>query len=88
MEKIGFALRQSFVFLIRIYQKLISPLLGPSCRFQPTCSNYAIEAINLHGVIKGTWLSIKRVLKCHPLHEGGEDPVPLNSSCKHTNKRY
>ncbi len=87
MEKINIALRFFIVFLIRGYQTLISPLLGPSCRFQPTCSNYAIEAIKLHGVIKGTWLSVKRILKCHPLHEGGKDPVPLNLSCKHTHKR-
>ncbi|MCE9679654.1 membrane protein insertion efficiency factor YidD [Shewanella sp. AS1] len=62
--------------LIRGYQLFISPLIGPKCRFHPTCSNYAIEAISLHGFIKGSWFAGKRVLKCHPLHPGGEDPVP------------
>ncbi|ABL98222.1 conserved hypothetical protein [Shewanella amazonensis SB2B] len=62
--------------LIRGYQIFISPILGPKCRFQPTCSHYAIEAIQLHGVIKGSWFAAKRILKCHPLHPGGNDPVP------------
>lgn len=61
---------------IRAYQLFISPLLGPRCRFTPTCSHYAIEAINSHGVIKGCWLACKRLLKCHPLNHGGYDPVP------------
>lgn len=64
------------LILIRGYQKLISPLFGPSCRFHPTCSNYAITAIERFGVIKGSWLAAKRLLKCHPLHAGGDDPVP------------
>ncbi len=62
--------------LVRGYQLVISPLLGPRCRFHPTCSHYAIEAIQRFGVVKGTWLAGKRILKCHPLHPGGEDPVP------------
>ncbi|MCG9732291.1 membrane protein insertion efficiency factor YidD [Shewanella sp. Isolate13] len=62
--------------IIRGYQLLISPMLGPRCRFNPTCSHYAIEAIRLHGVVKGCWFAGKRILKCHPLHPGGEDPVP------------
>ncbi|MDN3608631.1 membrane protein insertion efficiency factor YidD [Vibrio ostreicida] len=62
--------------LVRLYQGLISPLLGPRCRFSPTCSAYAIEAIKAHGCVKGCWLSSKRLLKCHPLSEGGFDPVP------------
>lgn len=62
--------------IIRGYQLLISPVLGPRCRFNPTCSYYAIEAIRVHGVMKGSWLAGKRILKCHPLHPGGEDPVP------------
>ncbi|MGG3625811.1 membrane protein insertion efficiency factor YidD [Bacillus gobiensis] len=65
-----------FVMLIQLYQKIISPLTPPSCRFYPTCSNYGIEAIRTHGVIKGGWLTIKRILKCHPFHPGGVDPVP------------
>nr|WP_255307346.1 membrane protein insertion efficiency factor YidD [Gilliamella apicola] len=65
-----------FILLIRIYQRIISPLLGPKCRFTPTCSQYAIIALRRFGLIKGGWLTVKRVLKCHPLHEGGEDFVP------------
>ncbi|PHM34420.1 membrane protein insertion efficiency factor YidD [Xenorhabdus szentirmaii] len=55
---------------------MISPLLGPRCRFNPTCSQYGIEALRRFGMIKGSWLTVKRVLKCHPLHKGGDDPVP------------
>ncbi|GLS84805.1 membrane protein insertion efficiency factor YidD [Paraferrimonas haliotis] len=61
---------------IRGYQLVISPMIGPRCRFNPTCSHYAIQAIKVHGTLIGSWLSIKRILKCHPLHPGGEDPVP------------
>ncbi|MDB1122601.1 membrane protein insertion efficiency factor YidD [Vibrio algarum] len=64
--------------LIYIYKWAISPLIGPRCRFTPTCSTYAVEAIKLHGFVKGCWLSGKRLLKCHPLNEGGFDPVPPN----------
>ncbi|USP13775.1 membrane protein insertion efficiency factor YidD [Vibrio gazogenes] len=64
--------------LIYLYRWLISPLLGPRCRFTPTCSRYAIEALKAHGFVKGCWLSAKRLLKCHPLNEGGYDPVPPN----------
>lgn len=66
----------SFILLIRCYQRFISPLLGPHCRFNPTCSHYAIIALKRFGLLKGSWLTVKRVLKCHPLHEGGDDPVP------------
>ncbi|POW55012.1 membrane protein insertion efficiency factor YidD [Candidatus Pantoea alvi] len=64
------------IVLIRVYQRGISPLLGPHCRFQPTCSHYGIEALRRFGLIKGSWLTLKRVLKCHPLNPGGDDPVP------------
>lgn len=73
-------LNKFFIAIIRVYQICISPLLGPHCRFTPTCSQYAIEAINLHGIIKGTFLSIKRISKCHPFHDGGYDPVPSKSA--------
>lgn len=69
-------MRSLFISLIKAYQYLISPLLGPSCRFHPTCSHYAIEAISEYGVLKGGYLSVRRIIKCHPLHEGGHDPVP------------
>lgn len=62
--------------LIKAYQWMISPLLGPRCRFYPTCSHYAIEAIDRHGAWRGTRLAMKRLVKCHPFHEGGLDPVP------------
>ena len=62
--------------LIKAYQWMISPLLGPRCRFYPTCSHYAIEAIDRHGAWRGTRLAFKRLVKCHPFHEGGLDPVP------------
>lgn len=62
--------------LLRGYQYFISPLLGPRCRFQPTCSQYAIEAIGRHGALRGSWLAICRLGRCHPFHAGGFDPVP------------
>jgi putative membrane protein insertion efficiency factor len=61
---------------IKFYQYFISPLLGNRCRFYPSCSHYAVEAITLHGVVKGFYLTLIRLLKCHPFHEGGLDPVP------------
>lgn len=72
-----------FIKLIRLYQRYISPLTPPTCRFQPTCSNYAVEAISEYGVLKGTWLGTKRILKCHPFHAGGYDPVPPKKDHKH-----
>lgn len=65
-----------FIFLIRFYQVAISPFLGTRCRFYPTCSQYALEAIKLHGLLIGLWLMTKRLLKCHPACQGGHDPVP------------
>jgi len=62
--------------IIRGYRYFISPLFPPSCRFQPTCSQYAIEAIAIYGTIKGSWLGINRILRCHPFDPGGYDPVP------------
>lgn len=64
------------VLLVRGYQLFISPMLGARCRFHPTCSQYAVEALQTHGAIKGGWLALRRVLRCHPLHPGGHDPVP------------
>ena len=62
--------------LIRFYQYALSPLLGKRCRFFPSCSEYAIEAIRRHGVVKGLWLATRRIGRCHPWHPGGYDPVP------------
>ncbi|MYL33283.1 membrane protein insertion efficiency factor YidD [Pontibacillus yanchengensis] len=73
-------MKKVFLSLIRFYQKGISPLTPPSCRFYPTCSQYGLEAIQRFGAIKGGYLTIKRILKCHPLHPGGVDLVPEKES--------
>jgi len=65
-----------FLFLIKVYQNFISPLLPPTCRYQPTCSHYAKEALVKHGLFKGGWLAIKRIFRCHPWGGSGYDPVP------------
>ena len=62
--------------MLRGYQYAISPLFGANCRFHPSCSDYAREAIEKHGTLAGTWLAAKRILRCHPYHPGGYDPVP------------
>ena len=69
-------MRTLAIFLIRVYQWTISPLLGPNCRFYPSCSQYAAEAIGRFGVLRGAWLAVKRIGRCHPWHPGGYDPVP------------
>lgn len=65
-----------FLILIRAYQLILSPFLGPACRFYPTCSEYALQAVTRHGAIKGSILAVKRILRCHPFNPGGYDPVP------------
>lgn len=69
-------LRRTVQLPIHFYRKFISPLKPPSCRFLPTCSAYALEAIEVHGAAKGTYLAVRRICKCHPFHKGGFDPVP------------
>lgn len=69
-------MRQICIALICFYRKFISPLLGPRCRYWPSCSKYALEAIQKHGTAKGIWLGLKRLSRCHPWHKGGYDPVP------------
>jgi len=69
-------MRRLLIMLIRGYQYLISPLLGNHCRFHPSCSSYAIEALEVHGAIRGSWLALRRLGRCHPWHPGGYDPVP------------
>jgi putative membrane protein insertion efficiency factor len=65
-----------FLALIRAYQYLLRPMLGSNCRFYPSCSDYAREAIERHGALRGLWLAVRRVARCHPYHPGGFDPVP------------
>jgi putative membrane protein insertion efficiency factor len=69
-------MRQLILILIRAYQTIFSPFVGQHCRFYPSCSAYAIEAVERHGAARGLWLAIKRLSRCHPWHEGGVDPVP------------
>ncbi|MCH2098423.1 MAG: membrane protein insertion efficiency factor YidD [Pseudomonadales bacterium] len=69
-------LKQALLLLIRAYQIAVSPFLGPHCRFHPTCSEYAMQAIGDHGPLRGSWLAFRRVMRCHPFHPGGCDPVP------------
>jgi uncharacterized protein len=76
MKTILRVLSVPFIAIIKIYQWVISPWLGPKCRYTPTCSNYAIEALQKHGIFRGTWLSIKRISSCHPWGGSGYDPVP------------
>jgi uncharacterized protein len=64
------------VGLLTVYRRFISPLLGPRCRFYPSCSAYALEAVQLHGALRGSWLTVRRLSRCHPFHAGGLDPVP------------
>lgn len=69
-------MQRLLIGLIRFYQKFISPLFPPTCRFYPTCSAYAISAIEKKGVLKGSYLAVRRILRCHPFNPGGYDPVP------------
>ena len=70
------SLRTLLIALIRAYQRFISPYLPPSCRFYPSCSQYALESVGKYGVVRGVWLALRRLLRCHPFHPGGFDPVP------------
>lgn len=69
-------MKKLFILPIRFYQRFVSPMLPPACRFTPTCSQYAIEAIQKHGVLKGLYLAVRRILRCHPWGGSGYDPVP------------
>lgn len=75
-----------FLGIIHFYRYCISPFIGSRCRFYPTCSTYGLEAIRIHGAFKGGWLTLKRIARCHPLSEGGEDPVPPKSTQCHCSK--
>lgn len=69
-------MKSIFLALIGLYRRFISPMKPPTCRFYPTCSAYAYEAVAAYGALKGGWLAVRRILKCHPFHPGGYDPVP------------
>lgn len=75
------ALAGALILAIQAYRLVVSPLLGPSCRYAPSCSQYGIEAIRTHGPARGVWLALRRVSRCHPFHEGGYDPVPPPAPC-------
>ena len=75
-DNLQIMIRTALIKLISLYRFLVSPLLGDNCRFYPSCSHYAEQAIAEHGAIKGGYLSLRRISKCHPFHEGGLDPVP------------
>ncbi len=79
-------LKAVLIYLVKGYTLLVSPFLPPSCRYTPTCSSYMIQAIEIHGPLKGVWLGTLRVLRCHPWHEGGIDPVP--PKCSHEHHRH
>jgi putative membrane protein insertion efficiency factor len=72
-------MRVAAVALIRLYQLLVSPLLPPACRFYPTCSHYALSAVSEHGLLRGGWLALRRLARCHPFHPGGVDFVPSSA---------
>ena len=67
---------KGMIVMLRFYKREISPMLPPCCRYTPTCSEYAMQAVEKYGAVKGGWLAAKRILRCHPFHEGGYDPVP------------
>jgi putative membrane protein insertion efficiency factor len=69
-------IRFLLLFLVRAYRRLVSPMLPPSCRFYPSCSRYAETAVERHGALRGGWLTARRLVRCHPFHPGGIDPVP------------
>lgn len=76
MKYVKFIFSVPILFLVKVYQWIISPILPASCRYTPTCSNYMLEAVKIWGPIKGTWLGIKRISSCHPWGGHGHDPVP------------
>ena len=76
MRRLGRAPRQLLILTLRGYQLVLSPWLGPACRFDPSCSAYAIVAVERHGALRGTWLALRRIGRCHPLGGFGYDPVP------------
>ena len=76
MRRLRSAPKRALLWLIRFYRACLSPMHPPCCRFTPTCSQYALEAVEKYGAVKGGWLALRRILRCNPFHEGGYDPVP------------
>jgi len=75
-------LAEGLVLLVRLYQWTLRPFIGPHCRYEPSCSHYAIDAVRCHGPVRGAWLAANRVLRCNPWTEGGFDPVPASGACR------
>ncbi len=73
-------MRTALMILVSVYRAAVSPLIGPSCRFQPTCSTYALQALWRLGPLRGSWLALRRIARCHPWHPGGYDPVPARAA--------
>ena len=69
-------MKRALIAFVKFYRRNISPLRPPCCRYIPTCSQYALEALEKYGALKGSWLALRRILRCHPFHKGGYDPVP------------
>ena len=76
-------LRALVIGIIRLWQIVFRPILGSNCRFQPSCSDYAVEAVREYGAVRGSWLALRRILRCNPWHPGGYDPVPPQDDCGH-----
>jgi putative membrane protein insertion efficiency factor len=83
MDETAHLMTRTVLFLLALYKRWVSPLFPPACRFVPSCSDYAAEAVELHGVLRGTVLAGLRLLRCHPLTRGGYDPVPRSTGCRH-----
>lgn len=81
-------MRQILIALIKLYRYALSPYLAPSCRYTPTCSSYAIEAVQRFGIFRGSWMAMRRISRCHPWHAAGYDPVPDNDNLTMTRKEH
>ena len=78
----GRCVARGLIFLVQLYRHMVSPLRLPTCRFMPTCSQYAVDALNEYGLLRGSWLATIRLAKCGPWHRGGWDPIPKRATCR------